>query len=160
MSTYVDISVKAANLIRCELGGNISASNPSNSRDFFMKNTFSRTFVHLSWHTKDNLSLITPVRKKELTRYICHKARECGSSVLAINMIFNHLHLLAHLPLTMSIASLAKLLKGSSSHFIHVIEKEKLFEWQVGYGAVTVSERVIPEVIDYIKNQALHHHCG
>jgi hypothetical protein len=47
-------------------------------------------------------------------------------------------------------------LKGSSSRLI-TLEFKRPFEWQDGYGVFSISEKDVPEVISYIKNQRQHH---
>ena len=32
-----------------------------------------------------------------------------------------------------------------------------MFAWQLGYGAFSVSQSNVPEVVDYIRNQEEHH---
>ena len=57
-----------------------------------------------------------------------------------------------------SIASIAKLIKGESSFWIN---KQQLtaqkFSWQDDYFAVSVSESQVEKVVNYIKNQGIHH---
>jgi hypothetical protein len=55
-------------------------------------------------------------------------------------------------------AQIAQYLKGDSSKWIHEeFANLKRFEWQDGYGAFTVSQSNVPEVIAYIKDQREHH---
>jgi len=55
---------------------------------------------------------------------------------LAIGGVEDHVHVLLSLPSTLSIAKAVQLLKGNSSKWIHQTSaNQRLFEWQVGYGA-------------------------
>lgn len=69
-----------------------------------------------------------------------------------------HLHVLISLGAKQSVAEIAQLLKGESSHWIN---DENLFsgkfEWQDEYFAVSVSESVFQRVRKYIRNQEEHH---
>jgi DNA-dependent RNA polymerase auxiliary subunit epsilon len=47
-------------------------------------------------------------------------------------------------------------LKADSSEWVHK-EITRMFEWQKGYGAFSVSSTVIPAVRNYILNQKEHH---
>jgi REP element-mobilizing transposase RayT len=70
----------------------------------------------------------------------------------------DHVHLVARLPTTTSIADLVKQVKGASSHFAN--DKLKLaaqFKWQGSYGAFTVSRSNLDEVVAYVKRQKEHH---
>jgi REP element-mobilizing transposase RayT len=56
-----------------------------------------------------------------------------------------------------------QIIKGESSFWINKQEefkpilKEKKFEWQDEYFAVSVSESIVDKVRNYIKNQEVHH---
>jgi putative transposase len=55
-------------------------------------------------------------------------------------------------------SQIAQNLKGESSKWIHdEFAALKLFGWQDGYGAFSVSKSKVPDVVDYIKNQRVHH---
>ena len=86
---------------------------------------------------------------------------ECKSlkcDVIRIGGISDHIHLLATLNPTISLSDFVKQVKGSSSHFInHEIQPDFLFKWQGSYGAVTVSERDIERLCEYIDRQEEHH---
>jgi putative transposase len=69
---------------------------------------------------------------------------ECKSlkcELIRIGGISDHIHLLATLNPTISLADFVKQVKGSSSHFINQeIRPDFLFKWQGSYGALTVSK--------------------
>jgi putative transposase len=70
-----------------------------------------------------------------------------------------HVHALIDLPTSKSIEEVAKLLKGSSSHWInqqHILRGR--FSWGRGYGAFSVSHSDVGRVASYIANQEKHHH--
>ncbi len=68
------------------------------------------------------------------------------------------MHCLVSLIQKQTIADIAQLMKGESSYWIN---KNKLtaekFEWQDEYFAVSVSEKDVNKVREYIKNQEEHH---
>ena len=58
----------------------------------------------------------------------------------------------------MPIAKAVQLIKGGSSKWVHeTFPDQRLFEWQIKYGAFTVSSSLLETVIEYIKNQEEHH---
>lgn len=62
------------------------------------------------------------------------------------------------MPATLSIATLARKLKGDSSLWVHKAFREyRGFAWQVGYGGFTVGYREVPAVRAYIEGQREHH---
>ena len=81
--------------------------------------------------------------------------------VIAIGGMDDHVHLLVRVPAAVSAAALVKQLKGASSHMVnHEIEKPFGFRWQGGYGAFSVSKRLLPLVKDYVLRQEEHHRMG
>ena len=70
----------------------------------------------------------------------------------------DHVHALIDLPTVFPIEKAVKLLKGSSSYWINQNKLTKTkFAWSRGYGAFSVSESVMPEVVKYINEQEKHH---
>ncbi len=81
-----------------------------------------------------------------------------GIFLQAINGYVDHMHCLISLGREQTIAKVSQMIKGESSHWIN--EKsltEERFEWQDDYWAASVSESDIPRLIQYIKNQDVHH---
>ena len=75
-----------------------------------------------------------------------------------VNGVEDHLHLLIGLKPTQKISSVVNLLKGVSSRWINLnADLEDKFQWQNGYGVLSVSEKDIPKVRNYIYNQEKHH---
>lgn len=70
----------------------------------------------------------------------------------------DHIHILIGVRPSQSVSDLMQDIKGSSSKWIN--EKKFLksrFEWQEGYGAFSYSKSQVNSVMDYIKNQEIHH---
>ena len=81
-----------------------------------------------------------------------------GCDVLAINGMPDHLHVLVKLPTTVSIAAIAKQMKGVSSRFVREeLPDAERFYWQAGYGVFSVDHLEVDRVIDYIDHQELRH---
>jgi REP element-mobilizing transposase RayT len=52
-------------------------------------------------------------------------------------------------------------LKGGASHDVNQqFGRQKVLEWQAGYGVVSFGTRDLPWVVDYIRNQREHHSRG
>ena len=76
----------------------------------------------------------------------------------AVDGHIDHLHVLFELGANQTIASVAKQIKGESSHWINANGiTPYTFEWQDDYFAVSVSESKLHEVERYIQNQEQHH---
>jgi len=66
--------------------------------------------------------------------------------------------MLLSLPSTLPLAKALQLVKGGSSKWVHeTFPQQRLFGWQVKYGAFSVSVSQLDKTIDYIRNQERHH---
>jgi putative transposase len=123
-----------------------------------MSQSFTQIYVHIVFHTKNNVNLIQPTIEDELYAYIGGILRNNKSVALQIGGTTNHLHILCTLHKTMTLADLAEEVKKSSSKWIKtkgVIYRN--FYWQDGYGGFSVSNRYIEVLKRYISNQKEHH---
>jgi putative transposase len=115
-------------------------------------------FLHLVWATWDRLPMIDQASERPLYREIENEAIGMRCTVLALNGTADHVHVVLILPSTVTVADLAKQLKGSSSHFFNeVLQPEMPFKWQGSYGAFTVSRWDVDRIVAYVKNQKQHH---
>ncbi|MCS6962944.1 IS200/IS605 family transposase [Thermoflexus sp.] len=118
-------------------------------------------YIHLIWATWDRLPLITPEIERPLHRVIASEAQKMGCTLLALNSVPDHLHLLVRIPSTVSIAKLVKQLKGVSSRFVNeVLKPDPPFKWQGFYGAFSVSRWDVERIVGYIRRQKEHHAVG
>ena len=70
----------------------------------------------------------------------------------------DHVHLLVLLKTDCSVAEIVRMVKSSSTKWIHQTFPEHAeFFWQSGFGAFSVSESQAAKVRRYIRNQAEHH---
>ncbi len=119
---------------------------------------FVRIWVHLIWSTKNREPMLTKEIRPDMLQHIRDNARSKAVYLDSINAVAEHVHTLISLGADQSIAKVAQLLKGESSHWIN---KQGLvrgkFEWQDEYIAVSVSESLVDNVREYIKTQEEHH---
>jgi REP element-mobilizing transposase RayT len=75
-----------------------------------------------------------------------------------VNGVEDHIHIVTHIPPSLTISSLVKDIKVSSGLFI---QREAIFKsfrgWQNGYGAFTANFASKDRLINYVKNQEVHH---
>ena len=72
--------------------------------------------------------------------------------------MFDHIHLCASMPSTITIADFVNGVKSNSSRWIHEYSSRlRQFAWQEGYGAFSVSKSEEKKVVRYILNQEEHH---
>jgi putative transposase len=109
------------------------------------------------WGTKNRLPLIESAWEEDLHGYILGKATALACIPHAINGMSEHLHVVISIPPKLSVATLIGQLKGASSHHINDNYADGAFAWQAEYGVLSFSERSLPRVVDYVKNQKKHH---
>ena len=84
--------------------------------------------------------------------------RKKNARLICAGGMFDHVHLYASLPSTISIADFVNAVKSNSSRWVHEsFSHKRAFAWQEGYGAFSVSKSEEKKVIKYIRNQNEHH---
>jgi putative transposase len=120
--------------------------------------SFACLHYHLIFSTKNRAPLITEPIRDRLNEYLGGIIRNSGGRLLAAGGMPDHLHLLTSLDKQQSISDALRTIKSNSSGWVHETFPERAgFAWQAGYGAFSVSYSNIPEVSEYIANQAEHH---
>jgi REP element-mobilizing transposase RayT len=123
-----------------------------------MYNNLTQLYLHLVWATWDRLPFITSRVEPQLHAALAAKCHELSCLPLAIGGMPDHVHVLLCFPATITVAVIAKNLKGSSSHLMtHTLAPGAEFKWQGSYGAFTVSKSGVAGVIGYIHGQKAHH---
>ena len=90
--------------------------------------------------------------------YLAKMLREQDCETLIVNGVEDHVHALFALSRTHAIASVVKEIKRTSSGFAKELSPSLAkFHWQGGYGAFSVSQSSLEEVVRYIENQEEHH---
>ena len=118
-----------------------------------MPRTYAKNLVHCVYGTKNGVNLIRdPQRVWHITREI---ARNIGIDVIAIGGVENHVHLLMTLPPSRAMANIVRDLKANSSHILR--QDSRMFRWQDGYAAISVSPSAVRTVVGYIERQGEHH---
>lgn len=123
-----------------------------------MPTNLSIIWLHAVWSTKDRKRILGKSFRFKLFEHIKEYSIEKGIQLDIINGVEDHIHCLFRLKPSQNPAEIIKLIKGESSFWINknIILDDK-FEWQVGYGIFSVSERDIIPVRKYIYNQEEHH---
>ncbi|HEX8422315.1 MAG TPA: IS200/IS605 family transposase [Pyrinomonadaceae bacterium] len=123
-----------------------------------MAHTFTNLLTHAIFSTKDRAPLIDGELKARLFPYIIGILRELKVKTLAINGVDDHVHLLFALPPAHSVADVMRVLKTNSSRWVNETSTtERIFGWQSGYGAFSVSQSNVVDVVEYIRGQEEHH---
>jgi putative transposase len=119
---------------------------------------YLKIWVHLIWSTKNRAPVLDKEIRAKLFSHIRDNARAKGIYLDFINGYVDHVHALISLGADQSIAKVAQLLKGESSHWANQQQLlTKKLEWQDEYIAISVSESTVEPVREYIMNQEEHH---
>ena len=125
-------------------------------------NVYAEINLHIIWHVKQSLPLISKEIETRLHQFIRSYALKTEGLIFhEVGGTETHVHVAVTIPPTLPIAEWVGRLKGASSHYVnHVPVKRKVLEWQRGYGVVSFATKNLQWVIDYIRNQKEHHRKG
>lgn len=123
-----------------------------------MANTYSKIYIHLVFAVQFRDKLLRDDFREELQKYITQIIQNRNHKLIAINSVFDHIHILIGYYPDDKIPDLVRTVKRDSTIFIN--EKKFFrgkFNWQVGYGVFSYSRSQIDGVVKYIDNQKEHH---
>jgi putative transposase len=119
---------------------------------------FTNLLFHIVYSTKYRKPTIEKSWQDELYGDVGGVIRENKGSLLCMGGVSDHVHLLAKLSPTIAISDMLRLIKTNSSKMVNDKLKPRIaFEWQLGYGAFSVSESQVGKVKEYVLNQEEHH---
>ena len=121
-----------------------------------MPSTHLSLHYHIVFSTKGRSRTIAEPWREELHAYIGGIIRDMGAVARSIGGTGDHVHVLAGLKATLTLADAVRQMKRGSSAWIHQ-HGVRQFAWQEGYGAFTVSPSQLNKVQHYITNQIAHH---
>ena len=123
-----------------------------------MSQSLVKNILHITFSTESRHPLITEEIKPDLSLYLTGIARNLNSSVFAINVMPEHVHILLNLNKSTSLSKLVQELKQGSSRWLNASGKlNTSFHWQKGYAAFSVSQSGMGQVVEYIEQQEVHH---
>jgi REP element-mobilizing transposase RayT len=120
-----------------------------------MSHSVTRSVFHIVFSTKERRNFIPRSSLENTWAYIAGVGRHHRIGVLTVGGTQNHVHALIELPPEMTLADAVRTLKCNSSRWLR--ESVRLFEWQQGYWAFSVSPSQVGGVLRYIAHQAEHH---
>jgi len=121
--------------------------------------TYTQIIYQIVFATKYRSKVLVDARKRHLLyKYIWGTLRKNKCVVYEINGVEDHIHIATHIHPMVSLSSLVKDMKVSSSLWI---KQKGLFPgfigWTVGYGAFTYTIKEKEALTGYIRNQERHH---
>ncbi|HEX7344891.1 MAG TPA: IS200/IS605 family transposase [bacterium] len=121
---------------------------------------FSKIYLHIIWHTKGNLPLITPDVQKVIYSTIRQRCDKSGVILFGFGGTEDHIHFAVKIPPSLQITAWIGELKGASSYNVNQACGRESFTWQEGYGVVSFREKELDFILKYIENQVEHHASG
>ncbi len=120
--------------------------------------TFTRIYYHIVFSTKYRDPCLTIENREKLFKYIWGIINKKDCHLYRINGVEDHIHILTDLKSNISLADFVKDIKVASSIWIKNQNIFPAFEgWQEGYAAFTCGSNDKDMIINYIKNQEVHH---
>ena len=121
--------------------------------------TYTQILYQIVFGTKDYTPFLNHENQNILFGYISGilKNKSCHSYI--VGGACNHVHIITHLHPTIALSYLVKDIKKASHELIN--REKPLFPyfpgWQVGFGAFTYHVSSKETLINYVKNQEIHH---
>ena len=123
-----------------------------------MGQSISQLYVHLVFQIAYNSPKIQNEDINRLYSYIKNYTDSLRCPILAIGGMPDHIHILINLGKDLSISEFVRNIKANTSRWLKTINPHyRLFFWQNGYGAFSVSPSGIKRTTQYIRNQNEHH---
>lgn len=115
---------------------------------------YSEINLHITWHVKGSLPIISDAIESRLHQYLKHYALQTkGVFVHEIGGTETHVHMAATVPPNLLISEWIGKVKGASSYYVnHQLVNRKLLDWQSGYGVVSFGTKDLEWVINYVRN--------
>jgi putative transposase len=121
-------------------------------------NTYTQILYQIIFTPKNHEKTLDAHNRQELYKYICGILKNKKCHLYRIGGVSDHIHLVTHLHPLVSLSSIVKDIKLTSTVFI---KNNKLFPmfsgWQEGYDGFTYTFKDKDRLIDYVKNQEEHH---
>ena len=123
-----------------------------------MPQSLANILVHITFSTKERRAFLIPAVRGELSAFIAAAAREYECPAIKVESVADHVHLVVSMSRKRSLSELIKRLKMSSSRWLKTKGNEfSAFQWQRGYGAFSISQSALQDVLDYLAKQEDHH---
>ena len=120
--------------------------------------SYTNLLYHIVFATKERRQSILIQNERRVYALLHTILSKYGATTLRIGGMPDHVHILAILPPTISVAEFIQRLKRESSL---AMGKDAILPdwrgWQDGYSAFTYSRHEEEKIVNYIKNQKEHH---
>lgn len=123
-----------------------------------MAQSLSKILLHLVFSTKNRTASIPQELAGDLHAYLAGSCRALGSEAYRVGGTEDHVHIACTLHRTLTVSKLLEEIKKSSSAWFKTKDPRcKGFAWQAGYGAFSLGQSNLADLVRYIDNQREHH---
>ncbi|MDB5344864.1 MAG: transposase [Schlesneria sp.] len=124
-----------------------------------MPQSLSRVWLHVTFSTKERRAYLQREDfRDEMLSILFHQIERAGCVPLQTGGWIDHVHLVCGLSRTVAIATLLEHVKVETSKWAKsATHGSPTFSWQSGYGAFSVSQSNLDQVVDYVRRQPAHH---
>jgi len=130
----------------------------STNQNINTMSTYTQIIYQIVFCTKNREQTLAKSNRDELYKYIWGILKSKNCHLYRIGGIEDHVHIATHIHASIALATLVKDIKLASSDYIKTNKLFPYFDnWQVGYGAFTYSIKEKENLIEYIRNQEIHH---
>jgi putative transposase len=123
-----------------------------------MSQSLANILLHLVFSTKDRRPMLRDEERGQLHAYISGILKNHDSSLIEINSVRDHVHILFAQSKNEVPWKVVEQAKSSATAWLKKRDPwYRDFAWQRGYGEFSVSPMHVESVRAYIRNQAEHH---
>jgi REP element-mobilizing transposase RayT len=115
-------------------------------------------FFHHSWSTLDRRPMIDAATRAFLDEFIRRTAIRERVEVIELAILATHVHIVVRTAPRVDLSRLVQMMKGGSSYAASRVPGNRLgLRWTREYFVTTVSPRVLPEAVEYLRKQNERH---
>jgi len=114
-------------------------------------------YLHVVFSTKNRVEILTDDIKPTAFNIFKSVAGKNEASIIECNGVCDHMHILIKFKLNTNISEIIKEMKRLPSYCINKRSQYPYFYWQHHYAAFSVSKSNCHKVVNYIRNQQIHH---
>ena len=116
---------------------------------------------HIVWGTKDRQPFLTAEIEPIVYGFIRSKVAGLEGTLYAANGWVDHVHLVVSIPPKISVATFIGQVKGvTTARYNKSSECRTPIYWQEEYSVFSFDEKRLPNYVDYVARQKIHHAQG
>jgi REP element-mobilizing transposase RayT len=123
-----------------------------------MSQSLAQIYIHLVFSTKERRPLLVDKDLRVKTHaYLAGILNHQECPAIVVGGVEDHVHALFRLSKSVELSNLIREVKRDSSSWVKQEGGLKVFQWQAGYGAFSVSPSHVDPLRAYINDQENHH---